>query len=178
MRNLSDNRTCTKCGENFPATVDYFYKQKDGKYGLRGDCKSCLLSQQKQYYQLHRDKRIQYIKQYQITKKGREVHNKAGKKYCQTLNGHLHLVYNGIEHRCNNPKSHAYLCYGGRGIENRFVNFRHFMQYVTIDLCITDIAQIKGLQIDRIDNDGNYEPGNIRWVTAKVNANNRKRKQS
>ena len=34
-------RTCTKCGEEKPATLEFFYKQKAGKYGLRANCKPC-----------------------------------------------------------------------------------------------------------------------------------------
>lgn len=34
-------KRCTKCGEEFPATTEYFHKEKLGKYGLRADCKWC-----------------------------------------------------------------------------------------------------------------------------------------
>lgn len=36
--------TCTKCGEPFPATLEFFYKKKRGKYGLYSYCKKCHLS--------------------------------------------------------------------------------------------------------------------------------------
>lgn len=35
-------KTCTKCGQRFPATPAFFYRQSDGKYGLRADCKECF----------------------------------------------------------------------------------------------------------------------------------------
>ncbi|KKK99325.1 hypothetical protein LCGC14_2633830, partial [marine sediment metagenome] len=68
----------------------------------------------------------------------------------------------------------AYKNYGGRGIENKFKSLDDFRCYVTDFLGITEFEQIKGLQIDRIDNDGDYKPGNMRFVTAKVNSNNRR----
>lgn len=34
-------KICTKCGQEFPATTEYFHKSKRGKYGLRADCKQC-----------------------------------------------------------------------------------------------------------------------------------------
>lgn len=34
-------RICTTCGREFPATLEYFHKQKDGKYGLTSECKFC-----------------------------------------------------------------------------------------------------------------------------------------
>ena len=40
-------------------------------------------------------------------------------------------------------------------------------------LGITKLEQIKGLTIDRIDNDGHYEPGNIQFISHKLNCNNK-----
>lgn len=37
----SITKVCTICGEEFPATVEYFHKQKGGKYGLMGECREC-----------------------------------------------------------------------------------------------------------------------------------------
>ena len=94
------------------------------------------------------------------------------KKYRKTLNGYLNTVYAGMRHRCNNPSVCNYHRYGGRGIENRFESLDDFRDYVINTLKVDP----RGIQIDRIDNNGHYEPGNIRFVTAKVNCSNRKRK--
>lgn len=72
--------------------------------------------------------------------------------------------------RCNNPKSTGYKHYGARGIKvcERWELFENFLK---------DMGLRPGsLTLDRIDNDGNYEPSNCRWVTHKENCNNRHRK--
>lgn len=69
--------------------------------------------------------------------------------------------------RCLNPKRHNFKFYGGRGITicERWLEFANFL---------ADMGERPdGLQLDRIDNDGHYEPGNCRWVTKQHNARNR-----
>lgn len=69
--------------------------------------------------------------------------------------------------RCNNPKSKSYSRYGGRGIKvcKRWLKFENFL---------ADMGEKPiGKEIDRRDNDGNYEPSNCRWVTHRKNSNNR-----
>lgn len=73
------------------------------------------------------------------------------------------IWYNMID-RCNNPANNHYHYYGKRGIECRFRDFRHF--YETLGDC----PPLRSL--DRIDNDGHYEPGNVRWATARQQAQN------
>jgi hypothetical protein len=74
-----------------------------------------------------------------------------------------------IRQRCNNHRVPKYHRYGKRGIKvaaawDRFEPFR--------DWALAN-GWRPGLQIDRIDNDGDYEPDNCRFVTNKVNANNK-----
>ena len=98
----------------------------------------------------------------------------ARQKARDSLEVRLKSIFDAILYRCNVPKCKGYHNYGGRGIKCLFKNFAEFYAYVTDVLWVIDIQQIDGLEIDRIDNDGNYEPGNIRFVTHKENANNRR----
>jgi len=128
----------------------------------------------KKHYGNNRDKILSQNKKYATTEKGREVMRRGVKKYCNTLKGHLRRTFHNMDQRCNNLKATSYKYYGGRGIQNKFQSPEAFINYVMVDLGVTHIDQIRGLQVDRINNDGHYEPGNIRFATASVNTNNRR----
>lgn len=66
-------------------------------------------------------------------------------------------AYHTAYQRCNNPKNARYYRYGARGIEFRFTNFKDFIECVGV--------RPEGYVLDRIDNDGHYEIGNLQWAT-------------
>jgi hypothetical protein len=67
---------------------------------------------------------------------------------------------------CSNARNPKYDRYGGRGIEFRFGSFEEFLTAV-------GPRPGPGFSLDRIDNDGHYEAGNLRWASARQQANNR-----
>ena len=88
--------------------------------------------------------------------------------------------FDAIKQRCENPYDANYPLYGGRRIYCRFVNREEFVRYM-LDLCksdtpnVTTTDQLKQLYIDRIDNNGHYEPGNLRLVSNRENNCNQRR---
>ncbi len=72
--------------------------------------------------------------------------------------------------RCNKVTNHNYKLYGARGIKvcDRWLKFEKFLE---------DMGEKpEGLQLDRTDNNGDYEPGNCKWVTPRENSNNRRKR--
>ena len=78
---------------------------------------------------------------------------------------YLGAALKGIRQRCNNPSNPAFERYGGRGIECRIKSPVEILE--AIGHRPTDKHSI-----DRIDNDGHYEIGNIRWATRKEQSDN------
>ena len=85
-------------------------------------------------------------------------------------NERVHRVWRNMLNRCTNPKVKCYDNYGGRGIAvcEEWRAFPKFLKWAMSS------GYGNELQIDRIDSNGNYEPGNCRWVTSKVNNRNRR----
>ena len=82
----------------------------------------------------------------------------------------LYGRWKGMKQRCYNPNNRYYYNYGGRGIKicqrwlDSFENFYNDMKEgFEVDL-----------ELNRIDNNGNYEPQNCNWVTRKQNSNNKR----
>jgi hypothetical protein len=98
------------------------------------------------------------------------------RKWRQTTKGRLSDRFYQIRRRCTNPAYPRYRDYGGRGIECKFKSRKEFIDYMLSIL--PDIKINNNITIDRIDNNGHYEPGNLRFATQKQNINNRERDEN
>lgn len=81
----------------------------------------------------------------------------------------VYIIWQAIKARTLNPKNKDYVDYGGRGIticDEWKKSPKAFIQYMG--------PRPKGYTIERINNDGNYEPGNVRW-SSRIEQNRNKR---
>ena len=104
--------------------------------------------------------------QSETTRKRNFVHGKRKTK--------TYAVWGTMLQRCINPNNHKYKNYGGRGIKicDEWANdFQAFYSHVSQ---LPHFGEI-GYSFDRINNEGNYEPGNVRWATARQQRLNQRR---
>ena len=183
MSDTNQTKRCPKCKQN--KSPSEFQKDRTRKDGLQCYCGQCQNRNRKQYYQQNKTKVLQYQKKsykkhrteiLQQCLRYRQQHRTENLRYARqhrkTLQGYLYCLFSNMRRRCNNPKDKKYKFYGGRGIKVKFASFDDFFDYVVNVLK----ADPRGLTIDRIDNDGHYEKGNIRFITHRENCQNRQRK--
>ena len=111
------------------------------------------------------------------------LHKQGGRASCPKCTRHYwskhgyatdkpkeYRAWKGMRYRCNNPSSKGWAAYGGRGVrvDPRWDDFNVFL--ADMGPAPEDSREYS---VDRINNDGHYAPGNCRWTTIDVQANNR-----
>lgn len=76
-------------------------------------------------------------------------------------------IWRQAKDRCTNPNTKRFHDYGGRGIKFLFDDFEEFLAHI-------GPKPGKEYSLDRINNCGNYEPGNVRWATIKIQNRNKR----
>ncbi len=98
-----------------------------------------------------------------LRKENAQKVGKASVKHGESKNP-LYHVWHTMMARCNNPKHASYRYYGARGIkvcERWRSSFKTFIE---------DVGERPvGLELDRIDQDGDYCPENTRWLNSRMN---------
>lgn len=79
---------------------------------------------------------------------------------------HLYWIYHDAKARCTRKTHQAYHKYGARGIQFKFNSFEEWLNHIG--------PRPVGYEQDRIDNDGHYEVGNVRWTDLRTQALNKR----
>lgn len=80
-------------------------------------------------------------------------------------NTRLYTIWSGIKNRCNNPKNDSFKWYGGKGVKlcDEWSDYPPFKKWAL------NSGYLDDLQIDRIDNNKNYDPSNCQFITCVEN---------
>lgn len=176
LENNVRQKICSVCGVE--KLLKKFGTRSASKNGKRSECKMCQKKSGEQYYLINKSVMLKKRSIYQKTEKGKVNHAaacrrfnktdrgkivaaKATVKYTATIRGFLKKRFYCIRQRCTDQNHISYHRYGGRGITCEFQNADEFMNYVISILRIDPRSKI----VHRKNNDGNYCPGNIEFLT-------------
>jgi len=150
---------------NYFTTLEYMYNVKgEGKYyNFRCKCGTEKILR----YSIVKNGKTKSCGCYNLERLKKP--RKEGNRHINGKTTRLYRIYNNMKQRCLNNKNSRYKDYGCRGIKicsNWLDDFKNFYDWAMTN------GYSDELTIDRIDNDGNYEPTNCRWATDEIQSMN------
>lgn len=144
------------------------HPELNGRRYKRGTCPGCIKAASVAHYKANKEKRKEQIAEWQAANK--QKMKAATIKYQSAYKeAHpLYSVWKNMKKRCSNPKTPLYHRYGGRGISV----CAEWLSFDAFELWGLASGYQRGLQLDRINNDGNYCPDNCRWASREINMRN------
>jgi len=173
------SKVCENCGVVF--YKDYNRSKRDFLERARFCSNACKVYKQEGFYRHWQGKKRPELSNSGAAKTmfkvGNASHNRG--KRCEWATKHGMSTSNfyrrwlSLNQRCNNPNTKQFKDYGGRGIKVEWVSFEEFMSDMYESFKEASVVHgERKIQIERINNDGNYSKDNCKWTTRKEQMRN------